>query len=734
KLKAAIKAAGDDLNRVGTGLTMGLTVPLVAAGAASVNYAKDTEESINKVEQVFQYAAEGVKNWSLTTLKSIGLARGTALDMAALYGDMATSMGYNRAEAAKMSMELVTLAADLASFKNISIDVANTALKSIFTGETESLKNLGIVMTEANLKNYALAQGTKVAYTEMDQAQKVALRMQYVLSNTSNAQGDFARTSDGAANQIRIFQESLKEAAATAGEDLLPIITPIISKLSELIQSFGDMDEGTRKLIVNMGLFLAVLGPTFKIVGMGTSIVNAGVTAYYALKAALVAKQAADVGATATQTGLNAAMAANPAGALVTAIGAFVAVLGSLIVTTALTSEHQETLNQKMRESKQAYEESATAIQKESDTTLSLVSALEVTTSAESKTAAQKATILGLVDKLNEAVPTLSLAYDKQIDSLNLTTAAIRAIAQAEMQRVAQAADIDRLTGLYTEQTAVTEELEAAKASLASAEKQYVEMAGVEQKTAREKMAFEAASGALISAQGNFDRLTAAQTGNMAEIAALEEKYNNLTGAVDGTATATRSAQAVVADFTTVLGAVKDGFSVLAKAQKEMDDNSYLSIETVETLIGKYPELTGYIVETASGYKLADGAVAHYMATQKAGYQMAYDNAASAANTIIKAEIAKGTQIDSTTNSVKGQILALAKLYDAKASVAAFGADYKNNDDYYNNVGAMFGSDDWNKAQEYYKTLKEITAAEKDLASFNRVSTSLDRDTFKSSG
>ena len=126
--------------------------------------------------------------------------------MAALFGDMATSMGYSQDAAAQMSMALVNLAADLASFKNIGIDQASTALKSIFTGETESLKELGVVMTQANLEAYALAEGYTTAYTAMDQAQQVAVRYQYVLANTQNAQGDFARTSDSTANQLRIFR------------------------------------------------------------------------------------------------------------------------------------------------------------------------------------------------------------------------------------------------------------------------------------------------------------------------------------------------------------------------------------------------------------------------------------------------------------------------------------------------------------------------------------------------
>ena len=128
--------------------------------------------------------------------------------MASLFGDMGTSMGLPTDAAAKMSMSLTGLAGDLASFKNLSLDEVQTALAGVFTGETESLKRLGIVMTETNLDAYALANGFGKTTNEMTQAEKVQLRYAYIMEMTKNAQGDYARTADGTANSIRTFQES----------------------------------------------------------------------------------------------------------------------------------------------------------------------------------------------------------------------------------------------------------------------------------------------------------------------------------------------------------------------------------------------------------------------------------------------------------------------------------------------------------------------------------------------
>ena len=262
-----MKTIGEGFSNMGSKLSLAVTAPLVAAGVASVKLASDTAESMNKVEVAFGNVNQKVKDWSNTTLKSYGIAKGTALDMSALYGDMATSMGLSQEEAAKMSMSLVGLAGDLSSFKNIDIKQAEEALNGIFTGETESLKMLGVVMTDANLQQYAYSKGIQKRTQDMTEAEKVQLRYNYVLEKTKNAHGDFERTGAGTANQMRVFQESLKELGATMGQNILPIITPIIAKLNEWIQAFGKLDQGSQKIILIIGALIAVVGPVLVAIG-----------------------------------------------------------------------------------------------------------------------------------------------------------------------------------------------------------------------------------------------------------------------------------------------------------------------------------------------------------------------------------------------------------------------------------------------------------------------------------
>lgn len=244
-----------------------VTAPILAAGAASIKMASDFNESLNKVDVSFKSASGSVTDFAKTSLKSYGIASGTALDMASNFGDMATSMGLGVGEASKLSTSLVGLAGDMASFKNIRIDVAQTALNGIFTGETESLKRLGIVMTEANVKAFAFSQGITKQYETMSQAEKVMLRYQYVMSVTKNAQGDFQRTNENAANQMRMFGEGVKQLSAEIGQVMLPAVTSITKAANGMITGFTGASDGTKTFIVTLGGIAAAVGPLLFLVG-----------------------------------------------------------------------------------------------------------------------------------------------------------------------------------------------------------------------------------------------------------------------------------------------------------------------------------------------------------------------------------------------------------------------------------------------------------------------------------
>ena len=275
-----IDAFGEKLKKVGSTLTKSITLPVVAAGGAAIKMASDFNESLNKVDVAFGNSSNVVKDFAKTTLETFGIAEGSALDMAALFGDMATSMGLSTGEAAKMSTQLVGLAGDLASFKNINIEQATTALAAVFTGETESLKRLGVVMTQANLQQFAFNQGIEKQIQDMTQAEKVMLRYQFVMQSTSNAHGDFARTQEGSANQMRIFQESLKQLGSSFGQVILPMFTDLVKYANNALKVFQNLDPTTKKMVATFAGLAAIAGPLLYLAG---TVIPALTTAFAAL-------------------------------------------------------------------------------------------------------------------------------------------------------------------------------------------------------------------------------------------------------------------------------------------------------------------------------------------------------------------------------------------------------------------------------------------------------------------
>lgn len=267
RIGKAFDDAGKKISAVGKSITTKVTLPIIGLGVYAVKSASDLNENINKTEVAFKDAADEVKAFAKTTLKTYGISESAALDMASLFGDMGTAMKLDTKTAAKMSKKLVGLAGDMASFKNISIERAQVALAGIYTGETESLKSLGIVMTEVNLEEYARTQGIKKSVREMTQAEKVQLRYNYVLEQTVNAQGDYERTAQGTANLTRTATENFKELSADLGQQLLPIVNKLLTGLIGLVDWFKNLDEKQKQTILTVLGMVAAVGPLITIVG-----------------------------------------------------------------------------------------------------------------------------------------------------------------------------------------------------------------------------------------------------------------------------------------------------------------------------------------------------------------------------------------------------------------------------------------------------------------------------------
>ncbi len=200
-----------------------------------IELGSDLSEVQNVVDVTFPKMTAQVDKFAKGAAASYGLSETMAKQYTGTFGAMAKAFGFTEEQAYDMGTTLTGLAGDVASFYNISQDEAYTKLKSVFTGETESLKDLGVVMTQTALDSYALANGWGKTTSAMSEAEKVALRYAFVQNQLSAAQGDFARTSDGWANQVRILKLQIDSLMANVGQGLINLFTPIIKIINTVI-------------------------------------------------------------------------------------------------------------------------------------------------------------------------------------------------------------------------------------------------------------------------------------------------------------------------------------------------------------------------------------------------------------------------------------------------------------------------------------------------------------------
>lgn len=208
---------------------------LVDFGAQCIELGSDLAEVQNVVDVTFTSMSSKVNEFAQNAATSFGLSETMTKRYVGTFGAMAKAFGFTEGAAYNMSTTLTGLAGDVASFYNIRQDEAYTKLKSVFTGETESLKDLGVVMTQTALDQFALANGFGKTTAKMSEAEKVALRYAFVQKQLATASGDFARTSDGWANQVRILKLQFDSLKATLGQGFINLFTPIIQGLNNLI-------------------------------------------------------------------------------------------------------------------------------------------------------------------------------------------------------------------------------------------------------------------------------------------------------------------------------------------------------------------------------------------------------------------------------------------------------------------------------------------------------------------
>jgi hypothetical protein len=233
-------------------------------GQDAIQAASDLEEVQNVVDVTFGDGAAKIESWAKAAGQQFGLTETQAKKFTSTLGAMMKSAGLAGPEIVSMSTDLAGLAADMASFYNLDFDTAFQKIRSGISGETEPLKQLGINMSVANLEAYALTQGITKAFDKMSQSEQTVLRYQYLMQATADAQGDFARTSDGYANSLRQLETNMESLKANVGKALLPIINEAVAGINDMIgaltqepprtvlDDFADIDLQTDKKLAEI--------------------------------------------------------------------------------------------------------------------------------------------------------------------------------------------------------------------------------------------------------------------------------------------------------------------------------------------------------------------------------------------------------------------------------------------------------------------------------------------------
>lgn len=224
---------------------------IISFGKQAVELASNVQEVQNVVDTAFGSMSGMVEDFASTAIEQFGMSELTAKKTASTYMAMSKGLGLADEAAAQMAISVAGLTGDVASFYNVSQEVADTALKSIWTGETESLKQFGVVMTQANLQQYAYQQGIKKTISEMTQAEQVQLRYMYVTDQLSLAQGDFVKTSGSWANQTRVLSERWKEFMTIIGNGLIKVLTPVVEFLNTALQQLISFADSVGQVLTN---------------------------------------------------------------------------------------------------------------------------------------------------------------------------------------------------------------------------------------------------------------------------------------------------------------------------------------------------------------------------------------------------------------------------------------------------------------------------------------------------
>lgn len=607
---------------------------LVDFAKGSVEAASSLYEVENVVDVAFENMRDKADEFAKTSIETYGISELTAKRTAALYTSMAKAMDITLDKSSDMAIALAQRSADMASFYDISQDITSTALKSVFTGETESLKRFGVVMTEVNLQEYAFSQGIEKSIKDMTQAEKVQLRFNYLMQQTAAAGGDFARTSDSFANKTRQLKERLTETSIVIGNQFIKNLDGAFNTLDDFLAKVkeagenGELDDTIKDISDILKGLITVLSTLSKILLKFPKLTTAAAVGFTAFNKVNKIAEKTDIlnksltelipkmsgaGEAAAETGEAFKLSAGAAVAAGTAIIALEIALADYFDTLAENARNANKLSEELQKEVDAANELAETYAKNAESRRENIASIEAEYDAirdnadklleladkSKKTNAEIAEMKSLADQLNASMQGLGLEVDSTTGYLNMQKQELLDLIDGYEQYQKAAAAQAALADAYKEQYST-------QAKYNAANKKRIELA-----TELDRLTEEQAK-----ADEKLNEIMSEETDNLAlrqaEYAKAAKGYDERAEKIKKLSDEVDAAQQEENGYAEALGFVNSSLEELNEINKQTKDDYNEIKKRIDSATTSEEKEKQALDELTEAYKQAESAVSSY--------------------------------------------------------------------------------------------------------------------------
>lgn len=603
---------------------------LVDFAKGSVEAASSLYEVENVVDVAFENMRDKADEFAKTSIETYGISELTAKRTAALYTSMAKAMDITLDKSSDMAIALAQRSADMASFYDISQDITSTALKSVFTGETESLKRFGVVMTEVNLQEYAFSQGIEKSIKDMTQAEKVQLRFNYLMQQTSAASGDFARTSDSFANKTRQLKERLTETSIVIGNQFIKNLDGAFNTLDDFLAKVkeagenGELDDTIKDIsdiLKNLLSMLTSVGEVLLKYPKLTAGVATGFTAMRTVSklnkpfetfASNVGKLAFNMSDATEQTGLLSSKLTMSAGAWAGVASA--ALTAGLALKDYIERQREElrtrdSLTAEQRKAVDAARELTESYQENADSVNENVAGIEATYKAykeqaarltelankQDKTKSDLSEMASLSETLESSMKGLNVGFNETTGSVELQGEALESLITSYENLAKAEATREFLTDAYKRQ--IEADMNAADA-YEKRQEAYNKLSQAEQKQ--------------IEAKKRLDVMENDTSYSIEQVKQAQEEYDNLTSEVKQYSNAVSAANEEYSEYLVQQGIASRQIEKLTALQKEAEQGSEDAKKAAANYSEELEKQAKTLDKLSEAYKKAESALSSY--------------------------------------------------------------------------------------------------------------------------